>query len=131
MLPLDSCRGACKVASPPAGAFGSPCHSRRVSYGIPKHLVKPLRGKFGKILTGRRREPRMHAVSALAVAIDKAMGGRTIKQAAGDWGIPRWVLDDLRHGRIRMPGGDYLVRIAAALGMRVEEVIELAKDTPQ
>lgn len=68
-------------------------------------------------------------MSPLAEEIEGALKGRTIAALAQEWGIPRWVLDDARHNRLKMPGGPYLVAIARGMGMSVEELLE--KIAPQ
>ena len=67
-------------------------------------------------------------MTELAAAIEQARQGKTIAELAREWGVPRWVLDDVRHNRIKMPGAVYLIAIAKGLGKTVEQV---AQETPQ
>ena len=63
-------------------------------------------------------------MSTLAAEVEAALEGKSIKELAAAWGIPRWVIDELIHGRLKMPGAIYLVAIARGLGKTVEELAE-------
>lgn len=65
-------------------------------------------------------------MTELAARVLQALNGRSIKELAAQWGIPRWVIDELIHGRLRMPGATYLLAIANGLGTTVEELISEA-----
>lgn len=60
--------------------------------------------------------------------LQRAIGDRTVTQAAQDWGIPRWVLYDVLRGATRCPQGRYIPGIAKGMNRTVEEVIELFND---
>lgn len=63
-------------------------------------------------------------MTKLAEEIEQALDGRRISEVAEEWDVPRWVLDDLRHNRLKTPGAPYLIAIARGLGKTVEELME-------
>ena len=83
---------------------------------------------LGNTLTGRRGRPRIpiEPMTQLAVEVEGALKGKTIAEVARAWDVPRWVLDDLRHNRIKMPGAVYLVPIAKGLEKTVDQLVKLA-----
>ena len=82
------------------------------------------------LLTTMRGRSRLEIVPVTPIqrAIDEALKGRTIAQLAREWEMPRWVLDDLRHGRLKMPKAVYLLRMARETGISVEDLITPPKE---
>ena len=85
---------------------------------------------LGKGLTKRTGRPRIHIVKTtpLIASIDKALGGRDVSEVAELWGIPRWVIDDIRRGKTKMPSARYLPGVAAGLGITVDTLLARAQE---
>ena len=71
---------------------------------------------IGKVLTARRGRPRIQAqMGNVAEIIFTAIGEESTVGVAERWGVPRWVLDDLKRNRTRVPSTRYLLRIVQGL----------------
>lgn len=64
------------------------------------------------------------AMTTFAQELHKAIGERSVYQAATDWGIPHWILRDSLSGKIDCPSPRYLLQIARGMDWTVEQVIE-------
>ena len=65
-------------------------------------------------------------MTPLNTVLATAIGERRVTDVAREWGVPRWVLYDILQGKTRIPGGRYLVPIAAGLGVSVDELLTQA-----
>jgi len=66
----------------------------------------------------------------LQIEIERVLQGRSIIELAREWDVPRWVIDDIRHERIKMPGARYLAKIAIGLGMTTDELLAAYASPP-
>ena len=72
----------------------------------------------------------MHSVKSTPAIqlLEEAIGARRVSDVARDWGVPRWVIDDWRGGKTKMPGSRYLPRVAAGLGITVDTLLARAQE---
>ena len=87
---------------------------------------------LGKILTRSMGRPRIHKrkMTALNVLLKPVLEGRRVSDVANEWGLPRWVLDDVRQGKTKIPGGRYLQAIAAGLDRTVDDLLDEIAPAP-
>ena len=80
---------------------------------------------LGKILTTTMGRPRIHKrkMTPLNVLLKPALKNRLISHVAEEWGVPRWVIDDVRQGKTKIPGGRYLSAFARGLGFATVDAL--------
>lgn len=71
-------------------------------------------------------------MSKLAQLVEGIVGERSVQQVADEWGVPYWLVRDMRRGRIKVPRDpDHRARVAAGLGLSEGEFLQLAFAVPQ
>lgn len=66
------------------------------------------------------------ATTQLQRRLQKALEGRSVQQAADEWGMPYWIVRDTARGSTDCPRPLYIPNMAKGLGITAEELIHEA-----